>query len=332
VNPLQDQIVHREVITGHDGASGARLERVRLRDGRHLILKRLDPELDLSMRVTDDPIGREFALWRGGVLHALPAGLGHAVVGGWPEATGSTLLMRDVGTHLVRGRISRPQCRRILAAAGALHRAYAGTNIVGACRPAIRMGLFAPAVMTAYAEGDNPLPRTILKGWAAFADQVPNDVADPVFAILDRPELLADPLTAVGTTLIHGDLWLSNVALEPAGVVLLDWALATVIAPAVEFASFLAGNASQVDGATLDDLVADVRVASGPLHDEPALRLALLGGLVEMGWNLALRARTPGPTGGELAWWVAQARAALDVGLDPTAPPVRGPGRPAARR
>ncbi|MGH3713673.1 MAG: hypothetical protein ACRDT4_09475 [Micromonosporaceae bacterium] len=40
-----------------------------------------------------------------------------------------------------------------------------------------------------------------------------------------------------------------------------------------------------------------VRDACGPYHDEPTLRLALLGGLVEMGWNKALWGRRRGDAG-----------------------------------
>ncbi|MGH9186837.1 MAG: DUF5996 family protein [Acidimicrobiales bacterium] len=56
------------------------------------------------------------------------------------------------------------------------------------------------------------------------------------------------------------------------------------------------------------------------LHDETLLRLALLGGLVELGWNKALDAVTsPNPKvcaqeRVDLDWWIAQARFALDAG------------------
>jgi hypothetical protein len=83
---------------------------------------------------------------------------------------------------------------------------------------------------------------------------------------------------------------------------------------------FLGGNASQVQ-ATRDELLDDFRAIWGDDHDEVALRLALLAGLVELGWNKAFDVTEdpdPGVRGRErsdLEWWVAQARRTLELGL-----------------
>ena len=66
-----------------------------------------------------------------------------------------------------------------------------------------------------------------------------------------------------------------------------------------------------------EEAIEEFRTLSGPRHDEPALRLALLLGLLEFGWNKALDAATA-PTATErsrhradLDWWIAAALASL---------------------
>lgn len=75
---------------------------------------------------------------------------------------------------------------------------------------------------TASGEIANQLAALVARGWEYFAEIAPADIAAEVFGVLDDPEPLADELRRGGSTLIHGDLWLVNVALPPRGVVLLD--------------------------------------------------------------------------------------------------------------
>ena len=58
---ILDDAIERVPIGGHDGRSGASIERVRLGDGRRLIVKRLHPDHDLTMRLTGDTVGREYS-------------------------------------------------------------------------------------------------------------------------------------------------------------------------------------------------------------------------------------------------------------------------------
>ena len=66
-------------------------------------------------------------------------------------------------------------------------------------------------------------------------------------------------------------------------------------------------------------MLGDARAASGEHHDEAALRLALLGGLVQLGWDKALQATEDTDPerraweADDLAWWCRQARLALDT-------------------
>jgi hypothetical protein len=54
--------VERTVLDGHDGRSGAQLERVQLNDGTRLVVKRTRPGADLTMQLSGDSEGRELCL------------------------------------------------------------------------------------------------------------------------------------------------------------------------------------------------------------------------------------------------------------------------------
>ncbi|MGH9010619.1 MAG: hypothetical protein ACRDYF_12345 [Acidimicrobiia bacterium] len=312
--------VERTVLDGHDGRSGASLERLRLADGSRLVVKRTCAPADLTMRFSGDDAGRELALWEAGVLDRLPSAVGHAVVGGWRDGDEVVVVMRDLGDAVITWDtpVGRAECRRLFAAAASLHAAFAGRRIDGLCPLERRLSLFAPRTLRTVPAGEHPLVDAALAGWERFAELVPADVADAVSGVHDDAGPLAATLAARGTTLVHGDFWLVNAAFEGDGVVLLDWGLATEAPDAFDFATFLMG-ASGV-AARRDDLLDDVRTASGDRHDETALRLTLLAAVADLGWNKALdatgdddavRARETA----ELGWWVDQARRALDLGL-----------------
>lgn len=55
---LKRLTVSAEPLTEHDGRSGALLQRVRLSDGRSLLVKRFDPRSDLACRLLGDVEGR----------------------------------------------------------------------------------------------------------------------------------------------------------------------------------------------------------------------------------------------------------------------------------
>ncbi len=312
--------VERTVLAGHDGRSGAALERVRLADGSHLVVKRMFSSADLTMRFSGDDVGRELVLWETGVLERLPSGIGHAVVGGWRDGDEVVVVMRDLGDAVITWDrpIGRAECRRLFAAAASLHAAFAGERVDGLCPLERRLSLFAPRTLRTVPHGEHPLVDAALAGWERFAELVPTDVADAVAAIHDDAGALAALLSARGTTLVHGDLWLVNAAFEADEVVLLDWGLATEAPGAVEFATFLMG-ASGV-AVSRDDLLDDIRLTAGDGHDETALRLALLGSVADLGWNKALDATGDDDVvrereTAELGWWVDQARHALDLGM-----------------
>jgi hypothetical protein len=212
--------------------------------------------------------------------------------------------------------VTRAHSRRLLKAAAALHDAFTRPPTDDLCSLTDLLGFLSPTATAPY-RADHEVPRLARKGWERFGDVVPGDVADAVFRILDAPASLADALSQFDGALLHGDLKLANLGLAEERVVIIDWGPQTSWGPpAVDYAWYLAVNGASLL-ASPDELVDDVREAAGRTHDEDALRLALLGALVQLGWDKAL-----GATGDDedvrrrersgLEWWTARARDALD--------------------
>jgi hypothetical protein len=320
VRSLVDRVVGRSPLV-HEGFSGAGLERVVMEGGSSLILKHISPARDWLMRATDDP-GRVGVLWESGIFGRMPAVVDHAVVAVERDEEGWLVFMRDVSGALLGSEriLSRPESRRVLAAAAAVHDRFSDEERPpGLCRLADRYGSLSPATAKRQTDPSFVIPSMLGPGWEAFAAIVPGDVAAGILAILDRPHLLAEQLEARPCALIHGDLKISNIGLTDSQVVMLDWGSWTGFAPpAVELAWYLAVNWSRID-ASREEIVEDFRAVSEERFDETALRLALVGGLVQLGWNKALDAATHPDQAmrrrerADLDWWVARAREGFET-------------------
>jgi aminoglycoside phosphotransferase (APT) family kinase protein len=161
--------------------------------------------------------------------------------------------------------------------------------------------------------------RLALHGWDLFTELVPADVADPVLALLADATPLARALAEGPTTFLHGDLATVNMAIEGDTLTLIDWAMPTAGPGPIDVARFLAGCASVVD-LSREELIAAYRDAAGPAYDDRSMALALLTGLMWLGWNKALdTAEHPDPKirareRDDLEWWVDRAREALETG------------------
>ena len=287
------EIDRREPLT-HGGQSGTSLERLVLADGRRLVVKRISGE-DWISRVTHDD-GREVGLWEQGVLARMPLEIDPAVLDAGRDGRAGWLLMRDVSGELLPPdrRLSREESARILEAAAALHRRFAGET----------------------SEVDY-LPKMVVVGWEVFADAVPDDVASAVFGAMERPQPLAGLLRDSVATLVHNDLRGANLGLLPGRTVVLDWGLAGSGPPELDFAWYLFVNGWRID-ATREQLIDDFKRAEGDLHDPRALELSWIAQLCWHGPLLAHelveasdvkreRARA------ELTWWVERVRGALEL-------------------
>ncbi|MGH9223200.1 MAG: hypothetical protein ACRD2W_05325 [Acidimicrobiales bacterium] len=316
---LLEQAVRRARIGLGDGKSGTVVERLDLLDGSTLVVKHVRPYGDWIMRAMHDE-GRAATLWTRGILARLPAGLDSAVLGAVPSGDGWTVVMRDVEDCLLPDEttLSRDQSRRIIAAVHALHVTFAGEDVPGLALLADRYTVLGPSLAERERDGADAVPKMVERGWSIFADRVAPDVAQPVMQLLDDPAELVSTLARRSQTLVHGDLKIPNIGVGSDRVVLLDWGTQTGIAPsAVEWAWYVAISAGRI-AARREDILDDVRAAEGDGHDRVALRLSLLGAVLQLGWNKALdayehpdasiRARERR----DLEWWVRTARGVLE--------------------
>ncbi|MEP7368317.1 MAG: phosphotransferase [Dermatophilaceae bacterium] len=315
-------IVERVLMADHEGKSGALLERLTLADGRRLIVKRFSSDTDLLMAALGDVVGREYTTWSRGILDLLPPEVGHAIVDGWVDGDQTVVVMRDLGDSVLtwQHRLTRDQCRSILIGVAALHRAFLGRSPEGLTPLPDLLSLFAPDRMAPFVGSTNPLAAIVIHGWDIFAESVPADVAEPVFALLADPRPLAVALQARPTTLVHGDLATVNMAVADAKLTLLDWAMPAAAPGALDIARFVAGCSSVVD-VSREQILADYAAAAGPAYDHIAMRLSLLSALIWLGWNKALdAAEHPDPVvrareQADLKWWLKEARITLEAGL-----------------
>ena len=312
--------VRRERLAAADGRSGSLLERVTLAGGDTVVVKHASAASDWIMRATNDDGGRVATLWWSGLLRRVPAVIEPAILAVERDGDGWVVVMRDVSTALLpdAARLSRAASRRVLEAAAALHATFRDEPPLALCSLADRYRFLSLATARREAGGRDEIPRLLARGWTCLPELLPADVAEPVLAIAADPAPFAAELARFPATLVHGDLKLGNVGFLGERVVLLDWGTQTGWAPpAVEVAWYLAVNHSRID-ATREQVLDDFRAAEGGPHDEDALRLALLGGLVQLGWDKALHASGhPDPAvrareRADLAWWVARAREALE--------------------
>jgi hypothetical protein len=312
---LIDEAVLDRTPMDSAGVTGARLERVRLVDGRVLVVKTIDHRTDWLMRATGDD-GRIFRLWTAGVLQGLPAGIDCAVETVDERPDGWLVVMRDVASALVpAGKLlPREQSRCVIQAVSTLHDAFASTRVDGLCPLVDRLAFLTPASVRGVER--HPLRSIVLEGWDRFTTLAPADVGSAVAKLLERPGSLAAALARYPETLLHGDLKLANIGFAGETVVLLDWGTLTGMGPrAIDHAWYLAVNSAAID-ASLDEMLTDVESVLAP-DDRAALPLALLGQVVLLGWEKALGATSDDPATAVreragLVWWCQRAAEALD--------------------
>jgi hypothetical protein len=319
-----------------DGRSGATLERVRLRDGSRVIVKRFDPSVDLVMQLSGDERGREVALFESGILDRLPSSVLHPVIDAWYDEDGrGVLVMRDLGDAVLSWKsvVQPEQARTMFRACADVHSAYLDAAPDGLTPLGTVLAMFEPARIRPLAGA--PLVDYALRGWEYWPEVAPGEVGERVLALAQDTRPITAACLALPNTLLHGDLATVNMAFEldrPGCLTLIDWGLATVGPAEVDIGRLIVGcghlfgrlgtgAGSDTIVARLDDLVALQREAAGPAHDPTALRLGLLAGLAWLGWNKSLDiVEHPDPAvrareREALPWWLRQAALALETGL-----------------
>lgn len=308
VRELLSRATTREPLTGGDGKSDARLERVTV-DGQTLVVKHVDLRRDWLARASSERRCRHALLWRSGMLDELPGCLDHVTIGCAEDtARGTaTLLLRDATACLVPpGALPQAQHRRFLEHMAALHARFWGRPAPEGLLPMSRRYLvLSPQAAAADRArgGTHPVPaRLIPDGWRRLSAAAPRAGALASALVADPAPLLA-ALARTPSTLLHGDWKVSNLGSDPdERTILLDWAMAGTGPPCADLAWYLAVNA----GLLPEPKDAAVEAYRTALEDhgidtsgwwETQLGLCLIGAFLLLGWD-----KTTGDPA-EIGWW-----------------------------
>jgi hypothetical protein len=301
-----------ELLTGGDGKTGARLERVTV-DGRRYVLKYLHLEDDWVMRATGDLEVRAVTVWRDGWLDRLPPAIDHAVVGAArddrPDRQGAVLVMHDVDEHLVpEGDHELPLERHhaFIRHMAGMHVAFWGHPPTGGLLPlSTRLVFFGPRLgSTERARGGtDPVPTQLVpEGWSRLADRAPRASA-VLSTLLEDPTPLLAGLTATPQTFVHGDWKAGNLGARPDGrTILLDWAIPGIAPGAIDLAWYVCLNRARLP--ETKEAAFEVYREALERHGidtsqwwDQQLTLCLLAIMLMFGWEKALG------DGDELSWW-----------------------------
>ena len=321
VEELLGHITDRRAMKTGDSKSGSTFELIQAGAARYVV-KHMHVDNDWIQRCVGDLVGLPLTAWRAGLLAAVPDEIDHVTVGcvagEGRDGLGSALVLHDVGAHLVPegdAKLPLAQHRAFVQHMAALHARFWGfaddrTLLLPRTH---RYLFFSAGMLEAEAERgwDSAVPVIAAKGWERFAAEVDPEIARAVLDLRDAPWPLVDALAATPATLIHGDWKAGNLGSRPDGrTILLDWAYIGEGAGCSDLAWYLALNAARVPEAkeAAVDAYRSGLEARGIATDtwfERQWDLALLGALVQFGWEKALGSPA------ELDWWLAGARRGL---------------------
>ncbi len=289
------------------GYSGSALSRVRSRDGAAFVLKRMSIERDWIMRATDDVACREAAF----AIAVGPLGphLRTPAIGAARDGDGYALLMADITPFWLPESISEDDLDVIIDRVAALHARRIPQGGFPWCDAGLRLTLLSPERARIAVAYGSPAGETFLRGWERFEARAPRDVVDAIASLWADPSPLVAALNALPQALLHGDLKLDNIGIDPDGQLwLIDWAMPLISSTALELGWFVAINSRRVpvsNDAILDRYAAAAQIQDRERHDA----LAALCGLVLRGWRKSLDADEGEAE--ELRWWCDRARAGL---------------------
>lgn len=298
------------------GKSGARLRRGR-RDGRSYVVKFIDARRDWTQHASGVLGGPIVPLWQRGILDRLPDCINQPIIAVADEGQGShrrtAILMHDVARWLIP-----PVDEKIPLSVHQLQLAHLATMHATLWDPGAEFDVVPEmhrylelSPWTALAEAaigsDHVVPPLLDRGWRLLPQVAPRAAAIVGPLALD-PGPLVRALAGTPQSFVHGNWKLDNLGLDDRGrTVLIDWELPGIGAPCGDLAWYLAINCRRLPQSK-EAAIADYRAAleaaevdTGGWWDRQ-LGLALLGALVQFGWEKAF-----GGYDDELAWWADRA-------------------------
>jgi hypothetical protein len=308
-------VTSREPLTPGDGKSAVPMERVVI-EGSSYVVKQISPRFDWISRATGDYGCRALACWRDGILDQLPACLDHTVVGVAyePETLTTTLLMHDVGEHLVpegSAPVSAEQHRRFIEHMAVLHAAFWGIaeTLPDLTPMTARYTALSPQTAEVEAALGQPaeVPAMLAACWSELDAAAP-EAAPIARAIAADPWPLVEALAATPQTFVHADWKMGNLGSHPDGrTILIDWQWPGTAPGCLDLAWYLAVNCDRLPESKEDTIAAYRDALERHGVDtagwfERQLDLCLLGGFVQMGWCKTHDAA-------ELGWWAEHALA-----------------------
>ncbi len=315
--------------------SGSRLLLVETNGGQgpRFILKRVSLDWDWQMRATGDYHCRAVALWQQGIFDRLPPEIEPGVVACARDGRDWAILMKDFRSVLMPyDLLGVADNAVILEAMAALHATFfelpdLTDPALNLCRLEHVYTVFGPQTGRREVGRPDEVPSRIREGWELIQTEVEPDVAKITLDLVDNPESLCRALARYPHTLVHGDWRHANQGLlreeQPVQTVLLDWQLATVAPPGVELGRYLGTNSALLPiskEAAIEYYRRRLAARLGDRFDEswwrPQLELSLLGGFVQDGWAIVLKATRWHITDhqrehwqADLRWWSERVRA-----------------------
>jgi hypothetical protein len=315
----------REPFVNPDDRSSARFERVWIGGEPHVV-KYMHLDDDFTMRVSGDLDSRVVRAWAAGLLDAAPRLIDHAIVaaatGNGRNGWGAALLMRDVSGELFSSGDAVVRAED--------HDRYLD-HLAGWCaatwgfrdEPPDGPGLLPYASRWAWfgqaaLDGERALgwpervPALAAEGWERFAERTTPDLAAAVDELRRDASPLSDALRTTPSCLLHGDPKASNAGVTRDGrTVLIDWAYVGEGPACHELGWHLALDRAKLPTSKEATIAVFRRALERHGVDtagwwDRQLALALLGTVVQFGWEKALG------DDHELRWWCAAAEKGLE--------------------
>ncbi len=299
--------VSQKPLMSEYGRSGSRILLVLTNEGQgpSYILKRVSLEWDWLMRSTEDTLCRSVTLWQYGILDQMPPEIAHGVVACSHDGMGWAILMENVSDKIVLfDPFTEAENAFFLNAMAAFHARFWQAAVLqdprlGLCQLHHIYNMFNVRTARTEMNGDNEIPSRVLEGWTLAQLNLPTDGYEILQALLDDTTPLIKALKRYPQTLVHGDWRHANQACAPgvSHLYLLDWQLAVPAPPAVDLARYLITN-SPLLPISKDDtiemyrkmLAARLGVQFSNEWWQPQLALGLLGGFLQDGWSVVLKA------------------------------------------